>query len=106
MNRLTIKLFATLRERAQTAELAREFPDGISVGEIWQQLLSEFPALGGHTNGVAYAVNHEYVEAGYRPRDHDEVAFIPPVSGGADAPWIGPITIGFMPVDVAALEAA
>jgi len=106
MNRLTIKLFATFRERAQTSELAREFPDGLSVGEIWQRLLGEFPALGGHTDGVAYAVNQEYVEANYRPSDRDEVAFIPPVSGGAEAPWVGPIAIGFTPVDVAALEAA
>ena len=106
MNRLTIKLFATLRERAQASELARELPDGISVGEIWQRMLIEFPALGGHTHGVAFAVNHEYVEADYRPRDHDEVAFIPPVSGGIDAPWIGPISIGLAPVDVAALADA
>lgn len=106
MNRLTIKLFATLRERAQTAELAREFPEGVSVGEIWQHLLHEFPALGGHTAGVGFAVNQEYVEADFRPHDRDEVAFIPPVSGGADAPWVGPISIGFVPVDVAALEAA
>jgi MoaE-MoaD fusion protein len=106
MNRLTIKLFATLRERAQTAELAREFPEGVSVSEIWQHLLHEFPTLGGHTTGVGFAVNHEYVEASFRPHDRDEVAFIPPVSGGAEACWVGPISIGFAPVDVAALEAA
>lgn len=106
MNRLTIKLFATLRERAQTAEMAREFPEGVSVAEIWQHLLHEFPALGGHTTGVRFAVNQEYVEADFRPHDRDEVAFIPPVSGGADAPWVGPISIGFAPVDVAALDAA
>jgi molybdopterin converting factor subunit 1 len=106
MNRLTIKLFATLRERAQAAELARELPEGISVGEIWQRMLAEFPALGGHTNGVAFAVNHEYVEADFRPSDRDEIAFIPPVSGGVDAPWIGPIAIGLASVDIAALEAA
>lgn len=106
MNRLTIKLFATLRERAQTAEFAREFPAGVSVSEIWQHLLAEFPALGGHTSGVGFAVNHEYVEADFRPRDRDEVAFIPPVSGGADASWVGPISIGFDAVDVATLEGA
>ncbi|HTT77978.1 MAG TPA: molybdenum cofactor biosynthesis protein MoaE [Candidatus Binataceae bacterium] len=106
MNRLRIKLFATLRERAQTAELSREFPEGVSVSEIWQDLLREFPALGGHTSGVGFAVNHEYVEADFRPLDRDEVAFIPPVSGGADAPWVGPISIGFAPVDVPALDTA
>ncbi len=106
MNKLTLKLFATLRERARVAELSREFPPGTTVGEIWERLLGEFPALGGHHDGVGFAVNHEYVKEDYRPADHDEVAFIPPVSGGADAPWVGPITIGPEPIDVTALERA
>jgi molybdopterin synthase catalytic subunit len=106
MNHLTLKLFATLRERARVAELSREFPDGITVGEIWQSLLAEFPNLGGHRDGVGYAVNHEYVKENYRPRDRDEVAFIPPVSGGGDAPWMGPIGIGPAPIHVAVLERA
>ncbi len=111
MNRLTIKLFATLRERARAAELSREFPDGTTVGEIWSRLLGEFPALGGHHDGVAFAVNQEYVSGDFRPRNEDEVAFIPPVSGGVDAPglnarWMGPVTIGREPVDIEALERA
>jgi MoaE-MoaD fusion protein len=111
MNRLTIKLFATLRERARTAELSREFPDGTTVGEIWSRLLGEFPALGGHHDGVAFAVNQEYVREDFRPRNQDEVAFIPPVSGGVDAigslaRWVGPITIGRELVDIEALERA
>ena len=111
MNRLTIKLFATLRERAHAAELSRDFPDGTTVGEIWSRLLGEFPALGGHHDGVAFAVNQEYVNEGFRPRNEDEVAFIPPVSGGIDEPsanykWIGPVKIGREPVDIEALERA
>jgi molybdopterin synthase catalytic subunit/molybdopterin converting factor small subunit len=110
MNLLTLKLFATLRERARVAELSREFPEGTTVSEIWNRLLAEFPALGGHQDGVGYAVNLEYVQADYRPRDRDEVAFIPPVSGGSDAPaqapWLGPISIGPRVIDVAALERA
>jgi MoaE-MoaD fusion protein len=106
MNRLTLKLFATLRERARTSELNREFREGITVGEIWQLLLKDFPALGGHHDGVAFAVNQVYVKEDFRPRDNDEVAFIPPVSGGSDASWIGPISIGRDPIDVAELEAA
>jgi MoaE-MoaD fusion protein len=111
MNRLTIKLFATLRERARAAELSREFPDGTTVGEIWSRLLGEFPALGGHHDGVAFAVNQEYVKEDFRPHNEDEVAFIPPVSGGVDAAglparWIGPITIGRELVDIEALEHA
>lgn len=106
MNRLTIKLFATLRERARAAELSREFPDGTTVGEIWSRLLGEFPALGGHHDGVAFAVNQEYVNEDFRPRHDDEVAFIPPVSGGTDAAWVGPVSIGRQPVDIEALERA
>jgi MoaE-MoaD fusion protein len=106
MNRLTLKFFATLRERAGTSEIDREFPNGMTVGEIWRALLSEFPALGGHQEGVGFAVNHEYVDENYRPRDNDEVAFIPPVSGGVDAPWVGPVSIGRKAVDVPALERA
>ena len=105
MNNFTIKLFATLRERARTAELTREFPDGITVGEIWRQLVGEFPELGGHRDSVGFAVNQEYVEANFKPRKGDEIAFIPPVSGGADAPaYVGKIAIGRNRIDVAALE--
>jgi molybdopterin converting factor subunit 1 len=104
MNRLTLKFFATLRERARTAEMHREFPKGITVGEIWDRLAREIPAL--RTNGerLAFAVNHQYVTRDYRPADNDEVAFIPPVSGGADAAWIGSIAISREPIDVEQLE--
>ena len=88
MSTFTIKLFATLRERAHTAELTREFPDGTTVGDIWKHLVVEFPDLGGHRDSVGFAVNQEYVEAGFKPRMGDEIAFIPPVSGGAETPAI------------------
>ena len=109
MNRLHLKLFATLRERARAAELEREFPDGITVAEIWTALKGEFPTLAGHRDSVGFAVNQEYVEGDYRPRNDDEVAFIPPVSGGAPGnedppPWVGSIAIVRDRIEVAALE--
>ncbi len=109
MNRLHLKLFATLRERARAAELEREFPEGTTVAEIWRALKREFPALDGHRDSVGFAVNQEYVEGDFRPRNDDEVAFIPPVSGGAPAPdgaapWVGSVTIHRDRIDVAALE--
>jgi MoaE-MoaD fusion protein len=104
VNHLTLRFFATLRERARTAEMSREFPEGITVGEIWAGLGSEIPALAAHHDRVAFAVNHEYVKGDYRPGDNDEIAFIPPVSGGADAPWVGSILIGADPIDVEQLE--
>ena len=109
MNRLHLKLFATLRERARAAELEREFPDGITVAEIWKTLKGEFPELAGHRDSVGFAVNQEYVEGDYCPSNNDEVAFIPPVSGGAPAnedppPWLGSIAIVRDRIEVAALE--
>lgn len=107
MNHLTIKLFATLRERAGTSELTRDYPDDATIAQIWKRLKAEFPALEGHRDAVRFAVNQEYVGDDYRPRQGDEIAFIPPVSGGSDAaPWVGPIRIVRDRVHVAALEAA
>jgi molybdopterin synthase catalytic subunit len=107
MNRLTIRLFATLRERAGAPELTRDFSDDATVAQIWARLKAEFPALEGHRDAVRFAVNQEYVDDDYRPRPGDEIAFIPPVSGGSDAAaWVGPIRIVRDRVDVAALEAA
>jgi len=104
MNRFTLKLFATLRERAHAAELVRDFPDGTTVEEIWKHLVGEFPALGGHHDSVGFAVNQEYVEGDFKPHQGDEIAFIPPVSGGAPESRIGKVAIGREPIDVVALE--
>ena len=79
-------VYAALRRAhpALESELSREFPDGATVAEMWQRLAEEFPALKGHRDSVGFAVNQEYVHDDYRPRPGDEVAFIPPVSGGAN----------------------
>jgi molybdopterin synthase catalytic subunit len=76
----------------------------MTVGEIWDGLVREIPALGAQDERIAFAVNHEYVNRDYRPADNDEVAFIPPVSGGVDAPWVGSISISHQPIDVTQLE--
>lgn len=106
MNRVTVKLFAILRERAQKGELVREFPEGTTVSEIWHALGAEFPGLMAAHGRVAFAVNHEYVEADFCPRDCDEVAFIPPVSGGSEPRWVGPVGIVHGPIDLDSLERA
>jgi len=102
---LRLKLFASLRERAGASDLNREFSHGVSVGDVWHALTREFPALAGQDEALSFAVNQEYVKPDFRPRDGDEVAFIPPVSGGVDS-VIGPINIARSRIDVAALEAA
>ena len=81
--RVTVRLFAGLRERAGTARL--EIDDVTRVGDVWAKL-----GLGDEPGGLLYAVNREYAGADDALHDGDEVAVIPPVSGGAfrisDAP--------------------
>lgn len=72
---ITIKLFAGLRERAGWSE--RELDDVGRVGDVWPAL-----GLGPEPAGLLYAVNREYAARERELADGDEVALIPPVSGG------------------------
>ena len=74
--RVSVRLFAGLRERAGTARL--DVDDVERVEDVWAKL-----GLGDEPGGLLYAVNREYVERGAALHDGDEVAVIPPVSGGA-----------------------
>jgi molybdopterin synthase catalytic subunit len=81
--RVTIRLFARLREVAGASELARTISEGSTVGDAWQALVTEFPSLADHTRSISVAVNEEYAKPATALHDGDEVAFLPPVSGGA-----------------------
>jgi len=72
---VTVRLFAGLRERAGWSR--RELEGLARVGDVWPAL-----DLGEEPGGLLYAVNREYADAGHKLRDGDEVALIPPVSGG------------------------
>jgi molybdopterin synthase catalytic subunit len=74
--RVTVRLFAGLRERAGRARL--ELEDVARVEDVWSAL-----GIGDEPPGVLYAVNRSYVEPGHELADGDEVALIPPVSGGS-----------------------
>jgi MoaE-MoaD fusion protein len=73
--RISVRLFAGLRERAGVARV--ELDDVARAGDVWAQL-----GLGDEPAGLLYAVNREYVDRSHELRDGDEVALIPPVSGG------------------------
>ena len=72
---VTVRLFAGLRERAGWSQ--RELDGVTTVADVWQAL-----ALGDEPEGLLYAVNREYAPRERRLADGDEVAVIPPVSGG------------------------
>jgi molybdopterin synthase catalytic subunit/molybdopterin converting factor small subunit len=73
---VTVKLFAGLRERAGWSE--RELDGVTRVGEVWPVL-----GLGPEPDGLLYAVNKEYAPRERELADGDEIAVIPPVSGGS-----------------------
>ena len=79
--RITVKLFASLRERAGVATLVRSVPEGTTAGALLAALEEDLPALRA-AGRIALAVNSEYTRAGQPLRDGDELALIPPVSGG------------------------
>ena len=80
---VTVRLFARLRELAGAAELAREVPEGSTALDVWDGLSREFPPLAGYTKAISVAVNEEYARLTASLRDGDEIAFLPPVSGGS-----------------------
>ncbi len=80
--RVTVRLFARLRDIAGAAELQREVGDGATLRTVWHALAREFPELERYTASISGAVNEEYARMDARVNDGDEVAFLPPVSGG------------------------
>jgi molybdopterin synthase catalytic subunit len=79
---VTVRLFARLRELAGAAELTREVPDGATASDAWSALVREFPPMAGYSRTIACAVNEEYARLSAPLKDGDEIAFLPPVSGG------------------------
>jgi molybdopterin synthase catalytic subunit len=73
-----VRLFAGLRERAGAGSLELEVPDGAVVGDVWPAL-----GLGDEPPGLLFALNRAYAERSAPLSPGDEVAVIPPVSGGA-----------------------
>jgi len=79
---VTIRLFARLREIAGTGELREELPNGATAGTAWDALASRYPPMASYRAAVSCAVNEEYARFSTSLNDGDEVAFLPPVSGG------------------------
>lgn len=82
MMQIQVKLFAILKDRARAAELHLDLPDNSTVEIAKSEIASRFPPIAGMMDRVAFAVNREYAKAETILHNGDELALIPPVSGG------------------------
>lgn len=80
--RVTVRLFARLRDIAGTGDLWREAQSGATVADVWRGLVSEFPEMARYESSISSAVNADYARMTAPIADGDEIAFLPPVSGG------------------------
>ena len=90
---VTVRLFAGLREQAGWS--SREV-SAVTVADVWPAL-----GLGDEPEGLLYAVNREYAERGQELQDGDEVALIPPVSGGSFRVTEEPLSLEAVVAEVA-----
>jgi len=79
---LTVHLFARGRELVGADTVAAELPAAATVADLRRTLAARFPALAGLLARSAVAVNHDFAEDNRVLSPGDEVAVIPPVSGG------------------------
>jgi molybdopterin synthase catalytic subunit len=98
--RVSVRLFAGLRERAGTNRLEVELPDEASVADVLAAM-AETPVGALRPRECVVAVNREYASADAQVRAGDEVALVPPVSGGAGA--VRRVRVTGEPLDFAAL---
>ena len=79
---LNVKLFATLKDKAQTNLLVLELKEQPSVKDLLAEIVVQKPSLASSIKSVLVAVNNEYAFPEQILAPHDEIALFPPVSGG------------------------
>lgn len=80
---LQIQLFASLKAAAKTGRIQVEMPDGSTVAQLLEAVARDFPSLEKWLPHLRVAVGEEYAAPDQILREGDEIALIPPVSGGA-----------------------
>ena len=80
--RVTVRLFARLRDLAGSGELVRDVPGPATIEQVWRTLVTDMPALGDYERTMSVALNADYSRMSAAVKEGDEIAFLPPVSGG------------------------
>ena len=97
---VSVRLFAALRERAGWTQRDLQLADRATVADVWPAL-----GLGDEPAGLAYACNREYADRSRELGDGDEVAVIPPVSGGDFRVQTAPLDLAAVVAQVSDPEA-
>ncbi|MEO8456631.1 MAG: molybdopterin converting factor subunit 1 [Chloroflexota bacterium] len=84
MPTITVRLFARLAELAGTRETTLDIGEGLTAGDAYALLARRFPDIARFESSVRFARNQDYIIAETPLADGDELALIPPVSGGSD----------------------
>jgi molybdopterin synthase catalytic subunit len=101
--KVSVRLFAGLRERAGSRFIDVELPEGAIVSDLLAAMAAT-PVGEIHAGQCVVAINREYADLGEAIRPEDEIALIPPVSGGAG--HVRSVRVTEEPLDVAAVSAA
>jgi MoaE-MoaD fusion protein len=101
--KVSVRLFAGLRERAGSRYIDVELPDGANVSDLLAAMAAT-PVGEIQAGQCVVAINREYADLGEAIRPEDEIALIPPVSGGAGS--VRSVRVTEEPLDVAAVSAA
>ena len=80
--RVNVRLFARLRDIVGSAEIPFDARPGSTLVDVWQALVREYPELAPYTTAISAARNANYAPLTTAVAEGDEVAFLPPVSGG------------------------
>ena len=81
--RVKVQLFARLRELAGRGETSVDVPSGARVADVWRTIAATHPELEPFGDTVSCAVNADFAQRTAVVHEGDEVAFLPPVSGGS-----------------------
>lgn len=81
--KVKVRLFAGLADLVGARTVEVELHNGATVGDLREALARQYPAVAPFMATLVCAVNEEYVPSGQRVSEGDEIALIPPVSGGA-----------------------
>ncbi len=81
--KVSVKFFASYREAAGEGQIELELNDGASLGELLSLIYDKYPKLKNWAESIVCSVNKKYADADLTLKGGDEVALLPPVSGGS-----------------------